>query len=395
MPMVDPAAPTERRAEVQAGDARLAELLHHGQSVWLDQLTRDWLADGTLRDFIAAGVRGVTSNPSIFAAAIAGSDHYTSPARQLAEAGKSAAQIYDALTVADIRAACDLFRELYEDTGGGDGYVSHEVAPGLAHDTFATLREAKRLWAEVGRPNAMIKIPATPEGMPAIERAVAAGINVNVTLMFSLGQYEDVATAYQNGLRARLDAGDDIAGIASVASFFVSRVDTKVDAALRAGLDAVPPDSAPAAEARSLLGRAAVANAARAYQRLLARFSGPEWSALAAHGASPQRVLWASTSTKNAAYSDVKYVAELVANDTVNTLPLGTLEAFRDHGAVERVLDGGTGRDDAVIAALGARGIDLERVGATLLAEGVQAFEASYQEALATVEERRESLAAG
>ncbi|MFQ5459221.1 MAG: transaldolase, partial [Anaerolineae bacterium] len=314
----------------------LRELVHRGQSVWLDQLRRDWLTDGTMARWIEDdGVRGLTSNPSIFAWAITNSDCYDEQTADLAVAGREAEAIYDKLTVDDIRAACQLLLPVYKATSGADGYVSHEVSPELARDTWGTIHEARRLWRAIDRPNVMIKIPATPEGMPAIEKALGEGININVTLLFSLSQYEAVTEAHAAGLEARHGTGRDISTLASVASFFVSRVDTKVDAALQRRLAALSTvDGAEAEALEGLLGKAAVANALRAYSRYQAYAASDRFAALEAVGARKQRVLWASTSTKNPDYSDVKYVEELVAPDTVNTLPLKTLEAFRDHGRV-------------------------------------------------------------
>lgn len=375
-------------------DPRLARLLNHGQSPWLDQLRREWLTDGTLAAWIDAGVRGVTSNPTIFAEAFATGDAYAAQIKALAAKDLDPAAIYDAVTLDDIRAACDLFLPTYADTYGNDGFVSHEVAPALARDTEGTVAEARRLWRAIKRPNAMIKIPATDEGVRAVEICLAEGININITLMFGLSQYEAVGEAYMKALEKRVDDGDLIDRVSSVASFFVSRVDTKVDTELRRRIADAPADDSDAELCRALLGRAAVANATRAYARFQARFGegqsgivdvAARWTALTDGGARMQRVLWASTGTKDKSYSDVKYVTNLVAPETVNTLPVATLEAFLDHGEVGRILGVGTRDADKVAAQLESLGIDLEQVAAELLDEGLVKFAASYDDALATV----------
>jgi transaldolase len=371
----------------------LQQLLGLGQSVWLDELTRDWLGSGQLAQFMERdAVRGVTSNPSIFQKAIAGSQQYDAQLGELARAGADAEAIYDALTLDDIRGACDLFLPLHASSGGLDGYVSHEVSPRLAADTWGTVNEARRLWAAVDRPNLMIKIPATAEGMPAVRECLVSGINVNVTLMFSLAHYDAVAEAYLDGLETRAAAGRPLEGIASVASFFVSRVDSHVDALLAARL-AEEGDPQRAGRMRDLMGKAAVANAKRAFRRYQQLFSSRRFAALQARGARRQRVLWASTSTKNPAYSDVLYVDELVGPHTVNTLPLETLDAFRDHGRVAPALLEGLDEADGVVRQLALWGIDLDKVGERLSVEGVDKFVQSLDGVLATVEERRQQFA--
>ncbi len=363
----------------------LCRLLDEGQSPWLDQLRREWLADGTMQAFVDADcVQGVTSNPSIFKGALQGSEAYGEQIGSLVAAGLDPEAIYDRLTLDDIQGTCDLFRGLYDETAGRDGYVSHEVTPALAYDTAGTIAEARRLWNAIDRPNLMIKIPATNEGIPAVRTCLREGINVNITLMFSLCHYDAVAEAYLAGLEERLEDGHPLDHVASVASFFVSRVDSHVDARLdtlaAAGLEG----------AAALRGEAAVANARRAWRRAAEVFGSSRFARLARSGANVQRVLWASTSTKNPAYRDVKYVEELIGPDTVNTLPLKTLEAFRDHGVVARTIDapGTMVRADEVIGSLCGMGIDLEEVGQTLSRDGVAAFQAALDDVMATVRDQ-------
>jgi transaldolase len=372
----------------------LVQLLGFGQSVWLDEITRDWLQSGQLASFIDRdGVRGVTSNPSIFQKAIGGSQQYDEQLGRLARDGATAEIIYDQLTLQDIRGACDQFQALHESSAGMDGFVSHEVSPALAHDTEGTVREARRLWAAVDRPNLMIKIPATVEGMPAIRTCLAQGINVNATLMFSMEHYDAVADAYVSALEDRVEASLPLDRIASVASFFVSRVDTHVDKLLQAqAANAASPRLAD--RARALRGRAAVANAKRAYRRYQAVFNGRRFSELRYRGARVQRVLWASTSTKDPAYRDVLYVEELIGPQTVNTLPMETMEAFRDHGRLGHTLTDDLARADEVTHELAALGIDLDAVGRQLSREGVDKFATALQGVLATVEERRRQMTA-
>ena len=373
---------------------RLRALPALGQSIWLDQLQRDWLAGGQLAAWIGEDdLRGVTSNPSIFEAAIAHSSAYDGPLGELARHGLDAAAIYDQLTLEDIRAACDVFQPVYAATGGLDGYVSHEVSPNLAYDTPGTIAEAYRLWHAVDRPNVMIKIPATAEGMPAIRHCLAEGLNINITLMFSLTHYDAVAEAYVAALEARAARGLPLAHVASVASFFVSRIDTHVDHVLDARMKSeAQVGSAEAAALAALRGQAAIANAKRAYRRFNDVFTSPRFAALAAQGASPQRVLWASTSTKDPAYRDVLYIEELAGAHTVNTIPLATYEAFRDHGIVAPRLETGLDEADAVVAALGAMGIDLLAVGEILSRQGVDKFKTALKGVLATVEAKRQAV---
>ena len=292
---------------------KLHELHEHGQSIWVDYIRRDFLAQGELQALIDQGVRGVTSNPTIFEKAVASSADYDTDLQRLVAEGASVDAIYEALVLADIARAADILHPLYADSGGGDGYISLEVSPTLAHDTAGTIAEARRLHAALGRPNVMIKVPATAEGIPAITDLIGAGISINVTLIFSLAQYEAVVEAYMRGLERRAAAGEALDRIASVASFFVSRVDTAVDLLLaQQGLE-------------ELQGQAAIANARLAYARFKELFSGPRWAALAARGATPQRPLWASTGTKNPRLPDTRYVDSLIGPHTVNTVPPATL----------------------------------------------------------------------
>lgn len=358
----------------------IARLHALGQSLWYDNIERRLLQNGELMTMIREGeIRGVTSNPSIFMNAIVNSADYDADLLPLARQGLGREAIYEALAIADIQAACDLFLPLYEETSGGDGYVSLEVSPYLAHDTEATCREAARLWEQVNRPNLMIKIPATREGLPAIRRTLAAGINVNVTLIFSIARYESVMDAYLAALEDRLAAGEDLVRVASVASFFVSRIDTKVDARLEA---------IGTAEALALRGRIAIANARLAYARHKEVFSGPRWEKLRAAGARLQRPLWASTSTKNPAYPDTMYVDELIGPETVNTVPPHTLDAFRDHGKAELTLTRDVERARRDIEALEAVGISLADVTQELEDEGVQKFADAFTSLLNAVEQR-------
>jgi transaldolase len=351
----------------------------HGQAAWLDFIERDLLVGGGLeRLLVEDGVRGVTSNPSIFRAAITGSDAYDADIDTFLDTHPTArtTELYEALAIADIRMAADILAPVFSSSSGSDGFVSLEVSPHLAHDTAGTETEARRLWRAVDRPNLMIKVPATRAGIPAIEALIAGGINVNATLMFSLADYEAVATAYLRGLERR----DDPSGVASVASFFVSRVDTKVDAVLE-GLGSE--------RALALRGRAAVANSRLAFRRFLELFHGAGFAPLAARGALVQRPLWASTSTKNPAYPDVLYVEELVGPETVNTLPTATLEAYRDHGRPSDRLTQSFDDDEAVLAELAGLGIDLDAITADLQREGVASFAEAFDQLVAALDEER------
>lgn len=352
-----------------------------GQSVWYDNIQRSLLASGRLAELIAdSDVRGVTSNPSIFAQAIARSDDYDARIAALAHSGKSALDIYETLAVEDIQAAADIFHPVYIQTGGQDGYVSLEVSPLLAADTAGTIAEAKRLWQRLDRPNVMIKVPATPQGLPAITALTTVGINVNVTLLFSRQVYEQAAQAYIAGLQQRYDAGLPLHNVRSVASVFVSRVDTAVDA-----LFAQRQASAAPAAADPPYGRVAVANARLIYQAWQRIFQDAPFQRLAAHGATAQRLLWASTGTKNPAYSDVLYVEELIGPHTVTTLPPATLAAFRDHGRAAFTLTRDIPQAAQMIRSLQDLGIDFDAVCATLLSQGVQAFQDAFASLLTAI----------
>lgn len=359
--------------------SNLHDLLAAGQSVWLDYIRRDLVADGDLARLIDLGVRGLTSNPTIFQKAIAGSDLYDD--RIAAADALPATEVFEELAVADVRAAADVLRPVYEASNGRDGFVSLEVSPHLAHDTAGTVAEARRLWGIVDRPNLMIKVPATAEGPAAVETLVAEGINVNATLIFSVAHYEAVARAFARGA-ARADHPERVA---SVASFFVSRVDTKVDAAL---------EDIGTAEALALRGTIAVANAKLAYRRFRQLLDEPDYRVLRDAGGQIQRVLWASTSTKNPRYRDVLYVEELVGRDTVNTVPPNTLEAFLDHGrVVPDAVVHGVGEAAERVRRLGELGIDLGRITEELQVEGVAAFAASYDDLLETLASKTAALA--
>jgi transaldolase len=359
----------------------LQELADHGQSVWIDYLSRPFVQDGDLSGLVDDGIEGVTSNPTIFQGAIAEGDAYDQQIREIVEGGESEPkEIFVALASDDIRDACDVLRRVYDDGDGKDGYVSFEVDPRLAHDTQATIAEAKRLHGLIDKPNLFIKIPATQEGLPAIEETIAAGIPVNVTLIFSLERHKAVAEAYIRGLQRLADSGGDLSKVASVASFFVSRVDTEADKRL---------DEAGKPE---LKGKLAIANAKLAYQTYKEIFSGEAWEALEAKGASRQRCLWASTSTKNPDYRDVIYVEELVGADTVNTMPRATVEAVQDHGEIRDSLEEDVEGAKQLLKDLEAAGIDYDDVVATLEKEGVQKFADSFKDLFADIESKRDQL---
>lgn len=368
--------------------APLRALTALGQSIWLDFIKRDLLESGELARLVAAGeLTGMTSNPSIFEKAIAGSRDYD---RLLAEAARDRADtktVYERLAVRDIQDAADVLRPVYEATRARDGYVSLEVSPHLAHDTAGTIDEARRLWRTVDRPNLMIKVPGTPAGVPAFAALIEEGINVNVTLLFSRAAYRKVAEAYVAAVEKRAARGGDVGRIASVASFFVSRIDTAVDKLL-GGRIAAAPDDAARARLKGLLGKAAIANAKLAYRSYLEVFGAPRWQALAAKGARTQRVLWASTSTKNPDYRDVVYIEELIGPDTVNTVPPATLDAFRDHGRARASLTEDVAGAQAAMDALAALGISMEQVTDELLADGVKLFADAFDQLLRAIGKR-------
>jgi transaldolase len=376
-------------------------LLRQGQSIWIDNISRSMLTSGELRRLAWEDrVAGMTSNPTIFEKAMGHGPEYEKPARQLAEQGKSAEDIYWALAIEDIQGAADILRATYALTDGFDGYISLECAPAVANDTQATIDMTADLWTRLNRPNVMIKIPATPEGIPAIEASIAAGINVNITLLFAVELYEQVAQAYLKGLK-RFFSGRESRNLAhtgtrrpapmSVASFFVSRVDTAIDKLLGDKIAA----GGDVSRFEALLGQAAIANARLAYARFREIFSGSEWTSLADRGAAVQRPLWASTSTKNPRYRDVRYVEDLIGPDTVNTLPPATLEAFKDHGRVTRTIDSPEALERArqTMRELKTVGIDLDAVTLQLQRDGVTSFADSYDQLIHTLEERRRALA--
>jgi transaldolase len=362
--------------------SKLNALADLGQSVWYDYIRRAFIASGELQTLVDQGLRGVTSNPSIFEKAIAGSADYDAALRSLVDAGRSVAEIYEELASADIRAAADILQPVFERSGGADGFVSLEVSPTLAHDTAGTVAEARRLHAALGRPNVLIKVPATAEGIPAITALTEAGISVNVTLIFSVTQYEAVAEAYLAGLEKRAGRGENLSEVNSVASFFVSRVDTAADTALEKIGE------------RILQGTIAVANARAAYARFRALFSGERWERLAARGARVQRPLWASTGTKAPGYPDTLYVDSLIGPDTVNTVPPATLNAFLDHGSAVSTLGDGLPEALSRLARLAELGIDLDAIARTLLDDGVAAFATSFEKLMSSISSKREKLLA-
>ena len=361
---------------------KLHDLHDAGQSVWIDYIRRDMLTTGSIAGTVADGVRGLTSNPSIFQQAIGSSDEYDAQISQIVDVVKQAdaEKVYERLAVLDIQGAADALRTVYDESDGADGFVSLEVSPRLARDTEGSIRDARRLWAWVDRPNLMIKIPATAEGIPAIEQLLAEGINVNATLMFSMEDYENVAHAYIRGA----ERAPEPARVASVASFFVSRIDNEVDAALeKVGSD----------EAMDLRGTIAIANAKLAYQRYLELFEGESFAAARSRGARPQRVLWASTSTKNPEYRDTLYVDTLIGRNTVNTMPPQTIDAFLDHGEITG--DAVTADVDdaqAKIEQLAALDIDFDAITSDLQTQGVEKFADSFEDMLRTVADKMQQL---
>jgi transaldolase len=354
----------------------------YGQSPWLDNLTRRYLRDGTLARMVADGIRGVTANPTIFAKAIVGSDDYDEQFATLTAAGYPLEDAYWQLVVDDVTAALAVLRPVY-DAGGADGFVSVEVAAELARDTHATLTAARALHERIAAPNLFVKIPATAEGVPAVRTMIAEGRSTNITLIFSLARYGEIIDAYLSGLESLVEQGGDPSSVHSVASFFVSRVDTEVDRRLEAvGTD----------EALALRGAAAIAQAKLAYRLFQERFTGERWQHLAALGAHPQRPLWASTSTKNPAYPDTRYVDELIGPDTVNTLPETTIAAFTDHGTLARTIDKGVEGAAEAMRRLAAVGIDMDDVGSALEDRGIVGFHTSYQEVLAALAAKADQL---
>jgi transaldolase len=366
-----------------APNPNLKSLHDAGVSIWLDMLSRDLLQGGEFEELIGDYcVTGATSNPTIFAKALSASDLYDDQLRAVASSGvRDTQELFFALALDDIRDAARLLRPIYDATAGHDGLISFECTPDLADDTEGTIAQAWDLWQRLDRPNVMIKVPGTKAGLPAIEELTRRGVNINITLLFSIERYEQVIDAYLHGLTARVQAGEPIDGITSVASFFLSRIDTKVDAQL--------PDDSP------LRGRVAVASARVAYQRFLRKFSGPQWEELRAHGAKLQLPLWASTGTKNPAYPDTMYVAELIGPDVVNTMPEHTLKAFADHGEVARTLDRDPAEAERTLEAAAEAGIDLRAVTDELERDGVKLFCESYAELSDRLESKLSAVAVG
>ncbi len=360
---------------------RLHDLFEqHGQSPWLDNLRRGWITSGELKGWVDQGVRGLTSNPTIFQKAIASSDDYDDQFAELVAAGESIEGTYWQLVSSDIESALSILRPVYDASDGLDGFVSVEVDPGLARDTEGTIEAARLLHEQIDEPNLYVKIPGTAEGLPAIRQMISEKRSINVTLLFSLDRYDEVIDAYLDGLEA---AEGDLSRVSSVASFFISRTDSAVDARLEA---------IGTSEALALRGKTAIAQGQLAYRLFQERFSGPRWEALQARGARVQRPLWASTSTKNDAYPDTMYVDNLIGPETVNTLPDATLEAFLDHGTLARTVDTDYEAAEAVLAEVTAVGVDLDDVADTLEAEGVASFEKSFVDLLSTLSEKAEQF---
>ena len=372
---------------------RLQELHDTGQSIWLDSIDRRMLTDGELERRIRDdALTGMTSNPTIFQKALASGDSYD---EQLlaADHGLTPSQLFELVETTDVRDACDIFAGVYSSTRGADGFVSIEVSPGVSNSADATVEEARRLWKTVDRPNVMVKVPGTREGAIAVRRLIAEGIDVNITLLFAIEAHERVIDAYLAGLEDRVKAGKPIDGLASVASFFVSRVDTEIDKRLDALIAKAP--QLERERLQLLKGRAAIANAKLAYRLFTQKFSGPRWEALSKQGARVQRPLWASTSTKNPAYRDVMYVEELIGSDTVDTMPPATIDAFKDHGVVARTVDKKFSAAEALLKEIEAVGISMREVTEKLLVEGIASFQKSFDELLAGLESKIGSLAPG
>jgi len=362
----------------------LVELHAYGQSFWYDNMRRKFLQDGTLQGLIDNdGLRGMTSNPAIFGNAIGNNNDYDEQMAQLVAASASTKEIYEKLAITDIQEACDIFAPLYAESDGGDGYVSLEVSPNLARDTEGTVSEARALFTAVDRPNLMIKVPATPEGIPAITRIISEGINVNVTLMFSMDHYNAVAQAYIDGIAKLVENGGDPSKVASVASFFVSRVDAVVDGMLT---DIGTP------EATALMGKVAIANCKVVYERFKELFHAGPFIGLQAKGASRQRLLWASTGTKNPSYPPMMYIDGLIGPETVNTMPPATIDAFRDNGTVDHTLEAGLAEAKEILEKASGFGIDLDAITEKLQDDGVQAFVDAFDVLLGTIDEKKASF---
>src|SRR6478672_6628226 len=366
----------------------LLELQKQGQSVWLDYIRRDLITSGELKRLIDEdGLRGITSNPSLFETAIAGSTDYADFLDQLRAEGLSSGDMYERIAVRDIQDSADLLFPVYKSTNERDGYVSLEVSPTLARDTTGTIEEARRLWKTVDRPNIMIKVPGTPEGVEPVRQLTSEGLNINITLLFAQEAYIAVAEAYIDGLEAALKTGKDISGIASVASFFVSRIDTLVDSNIDEHLKTAKGADAQLLE--SLRGKVAIANAKQAYRYYQKMIETPRWKALAARGAQSQRLLWASTSTKNPKYRDVLYIEELIGPDTVNTIPPATMDAFRDHGVLRRTLDSELAAADKTMSDLEKAGISMKQITGKLLDDAIKLFDDAFTQLHQVVEQKR------
>ncbi len=369
-------------------DNRLVQLHAIGQSVWLDYIDRELFNDGSLDRLIREdSLMGMTSNPTIFEKALSSGHEYDA---QIAESAseRTAAELFELIETDDVRTACDRFAGVYRQSDGTDGFVSIEVSPGVAHDASDTVEEALRLWATVDRPNLMVKVPGTTEGAKAVRCLIADGVNVNITLLFAVAAHDRVIESYLAGLEDRVTLGKPIDGLASVASFFVSRVDSEVDKRL----DALVAAGGDTSRLDTLRGRAAIANAKLAYRLFQQRFAGPRWEALAARGAQRQRPLWASTSTKNPTYRDVLYVEELIGPHTVNTMPPATIDAFRDHGVVARAVDQDLADAEAILVALQAVGISIDDVTDKLLVDGIASFQKSFDTLIAGLERKTHEL---
>ena len=370
-------------------DNSLQRLNAAGQAIWLDYIDRPMLRNGDLaRRIRDDALTGMTSNPTIFEKALAEGNAYDDQIRSAA-GDFTAMELFELIATTDVRDACDAFRSTYDRTGGADGFVSIEVSPAAANDARATISEATRLWATVDRPNVMVKVPGTVEGAVAVRQLTANGVNVNITLLFAIEAYKRVIDAYVAGLQDRVQAGKEISTIHSVASFFVSRVDTEIDKRLEASIAKSPANQQ---TLKALEGKAAIANAKLAYKLFQAEVASPRWKALAAKGATVQRPLWASTSTKNPAYRDVMYVEQLIGPDTVNTMPPQTIEAFRDHGVIARTVDTGVDEAQRTIDALEQNGVAMRDVTSKLLTDGLASFQKSFETLLAGLEKKTKAL---
>ena len=385
---MNPVTTPEKTQSSTGTQNALLGLQQYGQSVWLDYIRRNIILNGELQKMIDQdGLRGITSNPSIFEKAIAGSNDYTDLLDQLGKQSVPTGQIYERIVVRDIQDAADKLLPVYKSTNRRDGYVSLEVAPTLARDTKGTIEEARRLWKAVNRPNIMIKVPGSPEGVEPVRQLTSEGLNINITLLFAQEAYIAVAEAYIDGLEAALKAGKDISSIASVASFFVSRIDTLVDSTIDEKLKTSSGSDADLL--KSLHGKVAIANAKQAYRYYQKMIEGPRWKALAAKGAQTQRLLWASTSTKNPKYRDVLYIEELIGPDTVNTIPPATMDAFRDHGVLRRTIDADLPAADKTMSDLEKAGISMKQITGKLLDDAIQLFDDAFTKLHDVVDQKK------